>query len=152
MPFVAGSLSLPIEVGTPVARRAPRRSRRAELPHRAPRWTRSECDAGPRLFVGLHHAGRGVGRNTGVNGSSTTRGGAAGPTRPGGGRTASRPSITTHCGGSTPCKSDGRHPRPFNPKSTILNQQSSIRPPPCISLEAGLIASKRGKLPVEIPN
>jgi hypothetical protein len=33
---------LPIEVGTPVARRPPRRSRRAELPHRAPRVTRVE--------------------------------------------------------------------------------------------------------------
>ena len=65
----------PIEVGTPVARRPPRRSRRAELPHRAPRWTRSQCDAGPRFVVGLDHAFPVFRRNTGVNGSSTTRGG-----------------------------------------------------------------------------
>ena len=54
--FIDGYFVLQIEVGTPVARRPPRRSRRAELPHRAPRWTRSQCDAGPRFVVGLDHA------------------------------------------------------------------------------------------------
>ena len=41
---------LQIEVGTPITRCPPRRSRRAELPHRAPRRTRSQSSVGIRLF------------------------------------------------------------------------------------------------------
>jgi hypothetical protein len=43
---------LAIEVGTPIARRPPRRSRRAELPHRAPRRTRRQSATDPIGFVG----------------------------------------------------------------------------------------------------
>jgi hypothetical protein len=43
---------LQIEVGTPIARRRPRRSWRAELPHRAPRRTRRQSATDPIGFVG----------------------------------------------------------------------------------------------------
>lgn len=113
-----------IEVGTPVARRPPRGSRRAELPHRAPRWTRSQCDAGPRfVVVGLDHAVPGFWRNKGVNGNSTTRGG--GRSRPG-----RRERLRGEVEEEGSSKANEHRSHAFNQKSAIVTPQSSMSPKP----------------------
>jgi hypothetical protein len=67
---------LQIEVGRPVARRPPRRSRRAELPHRAPRMDAQPVRRRSLVLVFVSdHAVRGDGCNAGVGRVSTTRGG-----------------------------------------------------------------------------
>ncbi len=66
---------LAIEVGTPVARRPPRRSRRAELPHRAPRMDAQPVGCRSLVLVfGSDHAGCRAGCNAGVGRVSTTPG------------------------------------------------------------------------------